>query len=1487
MSFIDSFRYTIEFTQVSNMQEYRINFPLLIGLIVGGVVFAGAILGIHAFQTSRQSGWLLDEAEKAIANKNYVQASQYYQQYTAADPNNMEAKIKLADTYLDLLESDNPDPDYIPSAMQSLEMMLRGSAIATAPEAKGVRKRLVKFYGKDNVRNFSGALDHLKILLEGERDPKQLVDLQVLRATYLAKSGNIDDAVRYSYELIGYDPKADSFDTKKAAAPHATEVYSLLAAILRSKQSNSVLAGRIANQMVDANSKDASAYVYRSRLLAQWGDDSGARSDAEKAYQLKPEDADVLLLITDIAAQDKQFDKAGEYMASAQKHHPKDPRVYQRAASLEMQQGKVDKALAQLDAGAKAVGSNAATNILFVKARLQIESNDLKGARHTIEDMQKDRKLIAEVNDYFEALFLVAESKWYAAAEALNKLRPRMELFGKEMATEIDFSLALCYERLGRYELAKQYYDLIVQKDSRNAPAVAGTQRMAAALGVDRAKTSSGPDPLQEEIAKMLKLPKEQQNWSNIEKQIDELAEKNKLAPSIVALLKAQVALMREDFDRAAQIVLAAEKEDPKSLQLKRFKLQLARLNPKIGPAKALEYWQRLADEFGDLPGLRLDKADILISLNKDKADKEQLKQDLAGLAAGIDNWTTAQKVELWNGIARDYINLNMIEEARQYLNLVADNQPQELPVRMALFSMALEANDEEGMKSAQDKILQVVGDKTDSAWLSAEARRKIWQMRRGQLSRDALPEIRSLVKRAMEQRAESSDLYALLAEVELLSNNPALALKSYDRAEELGRLAPTAVAAHIRLLALSGRYAEAAKLLDRIPESVRQPLLGPLYAEILFQSKQVDAAIEQARAATVADPTNAQSQYWYSQLLARSAQDAKMPEATRKETMAKATQAMQKAAQLQPEFAEAWFALINYLLMQDKENEAQKAMRDAQLSMSGDNLTLFLARSYEALRRWFDAETMYRELYETKPDDLQRAQQLAAFYMGPLYPRPDRREKATPLINQILKAGADGKLAANDNSLLWARRMAAKMLAMTGDYQNSVKAEKLLRSNSQDGSLLMEDKLALAELLAPRPEPRSRKVAIGLLEELDRIQPLNEAGAIQLAELYYATGADWSKYQGKMELAINRYPNSARARDAYARKLLARGDAASIDRAVAVVGDLQRIAPGAPATFDLTVRIADKRGQQKQVAEALRRRLPNLDDPTKELDAATKQSAILMASLLTDLKDYDSAEKIYRSLTARDPNLSFDLARFLGMHRSPEQCFEMLSGLYKPDNVSQVLDVAMAVARLQRDKTGDKFDAQIQRWIDAGLRENPDAVSMLIVQADLYDLQKRYEDTANLYRKLLDRKELVGIPRAVVLNNLAFILPLSEKSPANSDAMKLVAEATEILGPSSDILDTRAVVLMSLDKYKEAIADLQLSVTDNPTPAKYFHLAKAYLGANNSRAAVEAWEKAEGLGLTRDSLNRMEFDDYEKVKAEITKIRGPVTKSDPVRKAG
>ncbi len=1459
------------------MQHYRVNYPLLIGLAVGTVVCSGVVYGLWKFQIERKSDWLLGVAEDSLKKGEVRDAAQYYGQYLTIHSEDDATRYKYANALMDMTEQDDATPEDVGTAVRGLESILRNDK-GENEDANKVRRRLINLYGKGN---YQAALDHLTILLNAKPDDAELL---ALRAMFLARSGDNKNAVEVCCRLTGYNEKTDKFDPQAAKGPHEVEAYSTLATLARNFLKKPELSDRILDQMVAVNPKSAKAYVQRGILHALWGNAEATHADAEKALQLQPDDIDVLMFVTDIAEQDQQMDKARGYVDKAKKLFPNDARVYQAAATLEVKDKHYDKALASLEEGIQKNPGLKGVGLILFKASLQLQQPDVAGARKTVDDLRKIRNLRPEIIDDISARILLVEGKWVEAAEMFSKLSANAIELGRERQMDIMYNLGLCYERMGQPDQAKEQYNKVLAIDQQNEPARAGIQRMSQQLGIEikDERTDAWAKAVEEEMAK----PKEQRDRSRLTGMLQDIAKQRNLDPITIKLTEAQLALMQEDYDGAAKLITDARKDAPTNLRVLRMALALALANPKMGPQVAMNVWEKMSAQFGDLPELRLDKATILLQLNKDKQDKGPLKQELASLLAGIEKWTPAQKVELWRGMTSKYLGLGMADEARQCLALAADALPDELPLVLAEFSMALDAGDDEGMKAAQDKILKVVKDKNNSQWLFAEARRRLNLVRRGRSGPEELAEIRNLTKQALLQRPEWSELYILSGDVELLANNPALALQNYDRAETLGRPAPNDVAKHIRLLATQGRFADAGKLLERIPESVRQLLLGPLYGEVLFRTKQTDAAIKQARAATETDPTNVQNQYWYGQLLARAAQD--LPAEKRNPMMADAIKAMQKATELQPEFPDAWFALINYHAMQKDEQQAQKAMRDAQLALSGDNLATFLARTYEVLHRWFDAETLYREIYETAPDDLGRVQQLAAFYVGPLYQLPDRQSKATPLINQILRAGAEKRVPPNDPNLLWARRTAAKMLAATKDYPSLVKAEKMLCSNTQDGSLLIDDKLALAEILAQRPEPESRKKAIQLLEDVAQVQPLNESAETQLGELYFAVGSNWTKFRDHMEKTIATYPNSLKAREVYTRHLLARNDARSLEDAARQTERLHQLAPNSPITFELAVRLAGKRGNQQQVRAELLSRLPKIPEG-KDLDPNLAQQMALYANLLVDLGDLDSAEKIYRDLAARIPALGFDYAKFLGLRRDPDQCFAKLNEIYTPANASDVLAVALAVARERRDKIGDKHDAEIQKWLDASLRENPDSIAMMIVQADLFDLQKKYEDSANVYRKLLANKDLTGIRRAVVLNNLAFLVALAGPNAAGgSDPLPLVQEAIQIMGPNAEILDTRAVVLTAQKKYKEAVQDLELAVTDNPTSSKYYHKARAHFLDNEPSKAVEAWEKAESLGLNHEALNRMEFEQFDELKAKIDQLRKKsVTQAEPPRKAG
>lgn len=1467
------------------MQTYRLNYTLLIGLIVGTLVASGAVYGLWRFQLARNSGKMLAEAEAALAAKNYREAATYFSQYLAIQPDDDESRIKLANVYADVTDQDDVKPEDWGNAINTMESTLR-----SLPDAKDLRRRLAELYAR--VGRIPDALGHVEILLSDTESTKNDTELKSLKAQYLARSGDYDKATNYAYELIGYDDKEETFDETKATAPHEVQVYATLATVLRHRRNDPELGDRVINEMVKVNPESAEAYLLRGQYFTANDNKEQGREDFEKAYELDPKNADVLLAMAGTASDDDEYEQARKYLEAGRDLYPDDTRMYQALAGLEYKQKNYDGAMAEVNAGLKAVAGNKAQILMMFKSDLQLQNEDLEGVRQTIEDMQKVR-FPGEYIEWLQARIKLAEGKWFEASQDLEILRPRLSnMF--DLATQLELFLGLCYEKLGEWEKARESYTAVLTQNPDNQPALAGRFRAEQRLGVatreeTRPTTSSKEetDPgieWQRFITAQLRLPNEERDWALIDTKLLEMAKERNLAEGDVKLMQANLALLREDYPRARQLLQEADKLLPKNLRVRLMAVEVLRADPKQGATVAMKLLEKVQEEFGDLPALRLQRAQLLMNLNP-----EDLKTQLVALSQAPDDWSNEQKVELWRGMAGVFLNLGMREDTARVLTLSADHQPNNLPTRLALFTLAMESNDDEGMKAAQDKILEIVKDKNNATWLFTEARRQLLAQRlSGQADPAALAQIRILVDRAVTQRPGWNELYLLSAELELMAGNAEAALQNYEKAAELGRGSASSLAQHIRLVSAMGNFRRAKALLDEMPENARQTLLGPLYAEILFRTNEVDNAIASARAVAKADNKSFQNHYWLAQLLARSVQIPGRTEAKQKEAIAEAIIATQRAIELQPESADAWYLLITLNRANGDLEQARAALREAQLAMSGDNLTLFLAKANEALGAWFDAETMYRSYLDANPDDVGRAQQLAEFYLGNIYRQPDKQDKATPLLNQILKAGADGKIKPNDPNLLWARRMGAKLLAASGDYQQLLKAEKLLASNSQGGTLTLEDKLELANILAPRHEPESRRKAVRLLQEVAQIQPLNLAGDLSLGKLYYALG-EWNNCKSQMQSTFSRYGNSAAVREAYIRMLLEHGAPGDYDEATRHLAKLREIAPNSSSTFVLSVRVAAKTGRQQEARDELLRRLPQLTKGDKFSPEQVKGLA-LAAGLLVDLGDLDNAEKIHRLLAEKEPNQAYGLAMFLGLHRSVDQCFEQLNKLHTQETAGKVLEVGAAVVRKRREEVGDKYDAQIDQWFDRALRENPGSISLLMAQADFRDTQQRYDEAAAILEKLLGRKDLKGLRRAVVLNNLSYLVALSGAQSGQIEPLKLVEEAKDILGPTSDILDTRAVVQIAKGNFQAAASDLELAVTDQPTPSKYFHKVLAHLGMNENKLAIEAWDKAEALGLKRDSLNPLEYKRYEETKQKINTLRsetGAVTQSEPLRRAG
>ena len=122
------------------------------------------------------------------------------------------------------------------------------------------------------------------------------------------------------------------------------------------------------------------------------------------------------------------------------------------------------------------------------------------------------------------------------------------------------------------------------------------------------------------------------------------------------------------------------------------------------------------------------------------------------------------------------------------------------------------------------------------------------------------------------------------------------------------------------------------------------------------------------------------------------------------------------------------------------------------------------------------------------------------------------------------------------------------------------------------------------------------------------------------------------------------------------------------------------------------------------------------------------------------------------------------------------------------------------------------------------------------------------------MYRRILEK----DARQVTSANDLAWLLAL--KGGHAEEAVKLVSCAVEVGGPNPDLLDTRAVAYLALNRpeaTKLAVKDLNDVIREAPSPIAYFHQAQAYLLAGDRREALQAWKKAnEGTRLTPESVH-------------------------------
>ena len=171
------------------------------------------------------------------------------------------------------------------------------------------------------------------------------------------------------------------------------------------------------------------------------------QEDIEKAYQLDPEDADVYSRWPSRPPRMNSSTRPASTWTPGKKLHPEDPRFYQASADLESTQGKYKEAIAEIETGLKAVGTQKGGVLLFYKAE-SAASQQGRDGRPRHHSANEGRRLPAGDHRLARSADPAGGRKVvYEAAGRLHRLRPRMTDIG-DMSTQIDFFLGMCHERL-------------------------------------------------------------------------------------------------------------------------------------------------------------------------------------------------------------------------------------------------------------------------------------------------------------------------------------------------------------------------------------------------------------------------------------------------------------------------------------------------------------------------------------------------------------------------------------------------------------------------------------------------------------------------------------------------------------------------------------------------------------------------------------------------------------------------------------------------------------------------------------------------------------------------------------------------------------------------------------------------------------------------------------------------------------------------------
>lgn len=1456
-------------------------------LILLGVVLAlgVGIFALNKVQVRRNAGVFLKEAangkeriEEARKEKNKEReieeigaVAKCYNKYLKLRPDDMEARKEFGDWLASLHDYGGAISVYEPLLRKDEKQTeVRRKVVEMALELAGYSQAVVADpteRASQSVRWLRTANNHLQdFLLKQEPNDGDLWEMAGRCEAALGQEGQEDKAVEY-------------FEKAIELKPDLVDAYARLAGFLRQRfgDARAKEADEWIAKLLKANGKDIRAHLLAGKYYQTSGDVDKAEAEAAEALKIDPDNRDALLLATQCGQiqamalfHKQQPDKARKELDDARAavqrgiaQHAKDIDFYISGAQVEAGTGDLDKAIDLLQQGLRATDNN--PSLLWYAADWMIQAGRVKDAKEIMPLIEKS-PLPESRKGYLRGQLEFAQSNWKGAIEELEKARSGLTL-ERQLLKQVDLQVGRAYAQLGNADQAMQAYNRALDSDPFFAPAQAAMIEMFLSQGKIEAASEiyrqligrgAGVSP---RAAARLMLMKHAQgkaterDWAEFDAMLEAAAKKDPNS-SELPLIQLDGLLARGRFEEAEKMLLACRDKAPEKREFWTALIRLAQQQQQWDKADAL--LKQAKDRFGFSVELRLAVARGAV-MKQGKEGFIRLRQ----AAEKLDKFTDDQKVALIQGLLGIALQADALEEAKYLALKLAELQPANVQVRFQIFELAMREGNADDLERLAGDIEKIEGrgafwHYATAAWLAVAAKDKKNDPR--------LDEALKHLAAAAELRPSWGRVPMLAASILDQQGKTEEALAKYREAVKLGDRTPGGLRRLAQILYERQLLSESRSVLRLLGEDSGSRDVERLAARLESRGGDYDRALAMARKAAE-DSTNFADYVWLGTVLENGAQrlitegKAGQAEDVRKEAEA----AFRKGVELNDKAAEAWIPLIRFLAGAGSREKAEQAVEEFHPKMDPKEAPMLLAQCYEVAGDAKKAKAQYEAALEAGPENVDWLLTVAEFF----YYRGGEAAAGEKLVRSVL----DGKVKASQEELCRARRLMAVILATRGGYANAQEALRLVDANLKLDASQAQDQRIKASVLATLPSRAQREKATEVFEQLvkrENRETIAPEDRFILAQLYLAQGdSGWTKFTAQMRELISSQGDQPKYLAFYIGALLKKGE---IQNADVFTARLEKAAPNLFATTSFQADLLFRRGKYEEALQLLKGfiDLPGADPADRsarmrlvaenlEQLAARMESDAAQTMRPTYVRD---AEMIFRQYVDMHPSDELQIIGFLarlGLVKEGLDAFERGIGL-----AGSPLTLAQAVVELLRVKNIDKEQSErAEALLKSAIERFHRATPLLILMADLYAGQGRYDEAEKIYREVLGTEP----DNAVAMNNLAVMLAL--KKAELPEALKLINKALEISGPVPQMLDSRATVYMAMGKPAEALKDLETAVADLDGPTQYFHQAHAYLLSGKQTEARNAFEEAKKRKLTRASVQPLEqpvFDQLEKL---------------------